>query len=123
MASGFTLIYLRILSPEIQVLLRGVPTHEDGYEADQCRQRPSAAQHRGDCHSSHNGWIFQRSDYRVISVDTDATKMKDAGSAEIYVHRVPNVAHNTTEQPLATGELDRGIERHGTHSNEKIRHR
>jgi len=85
------------------MLLRRVPAQKYRYETYQGRQRPSTAQHRGHRYGPHDSRILQRSDYRVVPIDADAAEMQDGCCAEVNVHRVPNVAHDISQQPLAAG--------------------
>ena len=112
--------YLRILHHEVQMLLRGVPTHKDRYEADESRQDPRAAQHASDRPLSHDHRVLEGADDGVIPVHADAAQVKDRRGGEVNVQRVPHVAHEPTEQPLATGQLGRGVKRHRAHGHQEV---
>lgn len=104
----------------VQVLLRRVPSHKDGDETYQRRQDPSAAQHTSHGALFHDHLVLQGTHYGVISVDADATKMENAGGAEVYVQGVPQIAHNRPEEPPAPGELHRSVEGHRAYRNQQI---
>lgn len=105
---------------EIQVLLRSVPAHEDGDEADEGRQDPCASEHAAHRALPHDDRVLERTDDRVITIDADAAQVQNRGGGKIHVQRVPQIAHERTEEPTTARQFDRRIERHGAHGHQQI---
>lgn len=103
------------------MFLRGVPTHEYRYEADQSGQNPRTTQHTPHSSLSHDHRVLERADNGVIPIHADAAQVKNGGCGKVHVQRVPHVAHEPAEQPFTARQFGRGVERHRAHSHQEIR--
>lgn len=113
----FEFAHFRIIVPELLVLSRGVPSEEDGYEADERRRDPRIDEHHPHHLLGHIDRILERLNYSVVPINANTTQMEYAGSGEVHVEAVPHVAHEITKHPLA-GNLHAKIKRHG-HDRDK----
>lgn len=118
----FELAELRMFVSMHAVLLRGVPAAEDRHERDDRRRQPTSEQHVRDNSLRHVARILERLDYRVVTIDGDAHQVQYRAGAEVYVQRVPDVAHKVAEQPAA-GHLHARVERHREHRYQHVRER
>ena len=104
----------------VLVVLRGrVPAVEDGQEGYYRRREPAGQQHEDGDALRDAAWVAHGLDDRVVPVDRDEHEMEDGARAEVDVERVPDVAHEVAEQPLAR-DLDARIEGHGEHGDEHV---
>jgi len=114
-----------VCHPVGQILVCGVPAVEDGHERDDARRHPRDEQQErhqplGDQHR-----VLERLDNGVVPVHADAAQVQYGRGGEVYVARVPHVAHEVPEHPLAADQLA-GVERHRhdghQHVGERQRH-
>lgn len=104
---------------ELLVRRSRVPAHEDGGERDGGRHEPHVRDHERHGPVRHSDGVLQRPHYGVVAVHTDAAQVEYGHCAEVNVQRVPHVAHEVAEHPLAR-QLDRGVERHRAQSYQQV---
>lgn len=105
--------------PEVIVLLGGVPASEYGHERYYGRREPACEQHVYDHLLGYAYGVAQGLDDGVVPIDGYEHEVEYRARAEVNVERVPNVAHEVTEQPLVR-QLDARVEGHGEHRHEHV---
>jgi len=98
----------------------GVPAAEDGRKGYDSRSQPRVDQHERHHSFGHVYRVLERLHDGVVAVHADAAQVEDRGSGEVHVQRVPHVAHELREHPVAR-QLETGVERHHRYGHQDVR--
>lgn len=109
----------RVLAAERLMFGGRVPTEEYRQERYERRQRPHVQQHVQNGALRHGDRVLKRADDGVVPVHADAAQVQYGRGGEVYVARVPHVAHEVPENPLAADQLA-GVKRHRHHGHQHV---
>lgn len=111
---------IRMFASELQVLVRGVPSHEYGKEGEQRGRTPNDREHNSELVYCHDQGVIQWLNYRIVAIDANAAQVQYANSGEVHVQTAPHVAHEVSEEPFSIGEDDTRIKAHGPNGDEHV---